>query len=65
MLLCTYKGLDLSPCSCTGERHSSMATGTDFVLNGVDWKSSRYPEENNIVLVMQAVGLLKKANVYI
>ena len=50
-VLTISKELDLSPCSCTGERFSSTATGTDFVLNGVDCKSSRRLEENNTVLV--------------
>ena len=54
---------DLSPCSCTGERLSSIATGTDLVLNGVDWKSSRRPEGNNTASVKQDFIFLKKGNV--
>ena len=64
-LLCTYKGLDLSLCCCTGERLSSIATGSDFVLNGVDWKTSRRPGGNNIASVKEDFIFLKKGNVCI
>ena len=59
-LLCTYKELDLSPCSCSGERLSSIATCTDFVLNGLDWKSSCRPEGNNTAWVKKDFIFLKK-----